>query len=156
MINKHKRQKKNTSASTNVSNNIPVLASKGDNSPGDIEPPSQKNQMNQYPSNSFANSGSKSNMMRYGVQTDIFISNPTFASRNHDSDREYSQILVRLNHHKNDCTGVAETPVVFMGVAEMLSVWMGVAETPYDLNRVAVTPSVAQKERSGIITTLEK
>ena len=38
----------------------------------------------------------------------------------------------------------------------MPSICMGVSETPYDRNRVAGTPPLAQKKQSGPMTTLEK
>ena len=48
-----KFQNTNTPGSTSVSNKIPILASKGDNLPGDISPPSHHNQINRDASNSF-------------------------------------------------------------------------------------------------------
>ena len=53
-------------------------------------------------------------------------------------------------------TGVSEMPDFCKGLAEMLSICTRVADMPYYRNRVSGTPPVAQKKRSGLMTTPEK
>ena len=55
-----------------------------------------------------------------------------------------------------DCAGVAETPAFCMLVEEMPYVCTELADTPPDFSRVAGNPTLAQKERIGLMTTLEK
>ena len=55
-----------------------------------------------------------------------------------------------------NCTGVAETPTVYMVVADMPSVCTGVVYTPPDHNRLGGTLPLSQNKRSGLMTTPEK
>ena len=59
----------------------------GDNSTGNISPPSQHNKMNDVAANSFASIGNLfSNVTRAVVHTNNFDSNPTLASKIHNSE----------------------------------------------------------------------
>ena len=60
-------------------------------------------------------------------------------------------VHIRAETHP-DCTGLVETPAVFMGVAEIPSVFTAVSETLRDCNIMAVTLSLAQKKRVILMT----
>ena len=96
------RRKKDTPGYSSPSSNINTSNSEGDNSPGNSSPTSQHNKMNNAAATSFSSVGSfSSNMARSGAHTNILGSNPTFASKNHDSEVEDLQIPERLNPQQN-------------------------------------------------------
>ena len=101
VIDQPKRQNRNTTGSTPMSNNLTISASERYNSLGDSSPPSQHNQMNRDAANPFANSGSKSNSVIDEFQAYIFRYNPTFTSIPHYFYRKSLQMPVRLNPHNN-------------------------------------------------------
>ena len=76
MTDHQKRQKTNNPGFTRACNNIPLLAYKGDNLPGNISTPSPKKQVNQAAANLFTNAGGNFSSVRYGFKIDIFSSNP--------------------------------------------------------------------------------
>ena len=80
----HKRQKTNTSGLDSAYKDIHILASEGDTYHKAIPPTSQS--MNQPTASSFANSQSKSNNGRTGVQTETFKYNLYRNPLSHDSD----------------------------------------------------------------------
>ena len=97
-----KRPRKNTPVSPSPSKIIHTSNSEGYNSHGMSSLSSKNEQVNQAATNPFASVGSSSsNKVRAGAHTNIFGSNPTFASRNHDSEVEALKIPARLNPHEN-------------------------------------------------------
>ena len=82
-----KHRKTDTRGYSSMSSNIHTSDSEGDNSPGNSSPPSQHNKMNDVAANSFASIGNLfSNVTRAVVHTNNFDSNPTFASKTHNSE----------------------------------------------------------------------
>ena len=76
----------NTPGSPSLSKSIHTSNSKVDNLHGIRSLYSQHEQVNQAAANSFASVGIlSSNKVRSGAHTNIFGSNPTFASKSHDS-----------------------------------------------------------------------
>ena len=63
-------------------------------------------------------------------------------------------VRVRVETLPN-CKRVAETTAVCMGLVWMPYVCTRVKDTPPDCNRMTVTLSLAQKKRSGLMTTSE-
>ena len=64
-------------------------------------------------------------------------------------------VRVRAETQTN-CTGVVETPGVFMGEAEMPYFCTVAADTPPYCNGVTGNPPLVQKKLNGLMTTLEK
>ena len=93
---------RNTPGSPSSSKSIHNSNSEEDNLHGISLQYSQNEQVNQAAANSFESVGSwSSDKSRAGAHTDIFGSNPTFASKTHDSEVEALKILARLNLHEN-------------------------------------------------------